>query len=99
MREMLQRLRLAESLLDRLAHPVSGGELQRIALTRALLVGPAMIFADEPTSRLDPITQRETMDLLLHALEERGSALLLVTHDEVLGRKVADRVVTLGAAA
>jgi len=52
----MNRLRLDPVLLERRPHQVSGGELQRFALLRVLLRSPAFIFADEPTSRLDPIT-------------------------------------------
>lgn len=53
------------------------------------LLSPAFIFADEPTSRLDPITQRETIDLLVEHAGERGCALLLVTHDADIAANVA----------
>lgn len=87
---LMARLRLNPILLDRRPDQVSGGELQRFALLRILLLSPAFIFADEPTSRLDPITQQEVMDLLVEHSAERGFALLLVTHDEQLGLNVAD---------
>lgn len=86
---LMERLKLSPVLLDRLPHQVSGGELQRLALARVLLLDPALIFADEPTSRLDPITQRATMELLATETAERGCALLLVTHDAAIARKVA----------
>jgi peptide/nickel transport system ATP-binding protein len=91
-------LRLAPELLDRRPDQVSGGELQRFALLRALLPAPRMIFADEPTSRLDPMTQQEVMALLRDALEETRAALLLVTHDPAMARKVAGQVLRLGEA-
>lgn len=83
---LMTRLRLNALLLDRQPDQVSGGELQRFALLRLLLLSPAFIFADEPTSRLDPITQQETMDLLVEHAAERDCALLLVTHDVRIGR-------------
>ncbi len=88
---LLARLRIDPALLERLPQQVSGGELQRIALARVLMLEPALIFADEPTSRLDPVTQRETMSLLLDSAAERGCALVLVTHDPDLADKVATR--------
>jgi peptide/nickel transport system ATP-binding protein len=96
--QLLDRLALDPALLERRPAQVSGGELQRIALARVLLLQPALVFADEPTSRLDPITQQQTMGLLTSTLAERGGALLLVTHDPVLARKASDRCVTVGAA-
>jgi len=94
----LARLRLGEQLLDRLPSQVSGGELQRFALARVLLLKPALIFADEPTSRLDPVTQQQTLNLLLEAAGDSGCAVLLVTHDEHIARAVAQRRVSLRAA-
>ncbi|WP_233472696.1 ABC transporter ATP-binding protein [Cupriavidus respiraculi] len=92
---LLPRLRLAPALLARLPSAVSGGELQRFALLRALLLRPAFLFADEPTSRLDPVTQQETMALMLEATAENRCALLLVTHDADIAANVATDVIAL----
>ena len=92
---LLARLRLGSHLLARLPSQVSGGELQRFALARVLLLQPALIFADEPTSRLDPITQQETLSLLLDTASASGCAVLLVTHDEQIARAVAQRRINL----
>ena len=92
---LLQRLGLDDALLDRLPSQVSGGELQRIALLRLLLLQPVLVFADEPTSRLDLLTQQQTLALMLSTLEAAGGALLLVTHDPVLADKVAERCIAL----
>lgn len=94
---LLARLRLGEHLLARLPSQVSGGELQRFALARVLLLKPALIFADEPTSRLDPITQQETLSLLLDTASASGCAVLLVTHDADIARAVAQRQIRLQA--
>jgi peptide/nickel transport system ATP-binding protein len=93
---LLDRLGLSPALLERRPDQVSGGELQRIALARILLLRPALVFADEPTSRLDPINQKLTIELLVSVLAERCGALLLVTHDPVLARKVSDRSFVIG---
>jgi alpha-D-ribose 1-methylphosphonate 5-triphosphate synthase subunit PhnL len=85
----MARLRLAPDLAARRPDQVSGGELRRSALLRALLPGPRVIFADEPTSRLDPITQQEVMAHLQTALTETRAALLLVTHDPAVAARVA----------
>ena len=92
---MLDRLGIAESLLDRPPAAVSGGELQRVAMVRALLPRPAFLFADEPTSRLDPITQRDTLAAMRSVTAERNCAVLLVTHDPALAAKVAARHLAL----
>jgi peptide/nickel transport system ATP-binding protein len=96
---LLARLGLAPALLQRRPAQVSGGELQRIALARALLCAPDFLFADEPTSRLDAITQATTIALLRELVEERRLALLLVSHDRALVAAASDRIVTLPAAA
>lgn len=87
----LQRLHLADELLDRLPDEVSGGELQRLAILRAMLLQPVFLFADEPTSRLDALTQRETMAALCEAMAEGGCAMLLVSHDPDLARQCSRR--------
>lgn len=92
---LLARLKLDEGLLRRLPSQVSGGELQRLALARILLLSPALIFADEPTSRLDPISQRETMDLLLEMAATNETAILLVTHDRRLASRTMQRQIAL----
>ncbi|MDQ0041056.1 ABC transporter ATP-binding protein [Variovorax boronicumulans] len=85
----LTRMGVPHDLLARRPSQVSGGELQRVALARVLTVQPALVFADEPTSRLDPVSQQEAMAVLLDALDERGAALMLVTHDDDIADAVA----------
>ncbi len=91
----LAQLRLAPALLDRRPAELSGGELQRFALLRALALDPVFLFADEPTSRLDPVTQQDVAMLLRACAAERGLGVLLVTHDAALARKLADRALEL----
>lgn len=97
--DRLGRLGVAGDLLARRPAQVSGGELQRIALARVLTARPALLFADEPTSRLDPVTQQQGMDVLLDALDETGAALLLVTHDEDVAQAVGRKFLRLGSTA
>jgi peptide/nickel transport system ATP-binding protein len=92
---LLERLRLRPALLDRLPAQVSGGELQRFALARVLLLRPALIFADEPTSRLDPVTQQETLSLLAEHARQYQCAVLLVTHDTDISTRLAARTIAL----
>ena len=93
---LLARMRIAPDLLARRPDQVSGGELQRIALARALMVDPVFLFADEATSRLDPVTQQEVMVILRDVVAERGLAVLMVTHDRDLARGMAQKTINLG---
>jgi ABC-type lipoprotein export system ATPase subunit len=82
-RDLLARVGLADRVhaaVDRL----SGGEMQRVALCRALLRRPRLVLADEPTGNLDEANGRVVMDLLLRMVREEGSALVYVTHSREL---------------
>ncbi|MGE6786419.1 ABC transporter ATP-binding protein [Ensifer adhaerens] len=92
---LASRLRLSDALFDRLPSEISGGELQRFALLRALLLEPAFLFADEATSRLDPVSQKEVVAFLQEIAQERGVAVLMVTHDRDIADRVSNRVVEL----
>jgi len=73
---------------------LSGGEQQRVALARALAPNPAILIADEPTGNLDEATGSEIIELMFKGHVERGTTLVLVTHDPVLANR-CDRVVRL----
>src|SRR3569833_2782098 len=82
---------------DRLHHYpalLSGGEQQRVALARALAPDPAILVADEPTGNLDEATGKQIVQLLFAGHVERGTTLILVTHDNALAQR-CDRVVRL----
>lgn len=73
---------------------LSGGQAQRVAVARALVTGPAIVLADEPTGSLDTLGGERLLDLLLSSARERGAALVLVTHDNIVASR-ADREVRL----
>jgi putative ABC transport system ATP-binding protein len=73
---------------------LSGGESQRVAIARALAIGPAILFADEPSGNLDEETGEKVMELLFKMVNETQTTLVLVTHDNDLARKCS-RVVHL----
>ena len=97
MADPLAELRIPTQLLKRRPAQVSSGELQRVALVRALATRPAVLFADEPTSRLDPISQQETMTVLLDAIHKSDAALILVTHDDDIADAVGTDTIRFGA--
>lgn len=74
------------------ARRLSGGEMQRTALARALLLGPALLLADEPTGNLDARGAQAVADLLFRLVRERGAALVLATHDPELAARAATRL-------
>jgi putative ABC transport system ATP-binding protein len=77
---------------------LSGGQRQRVAVARALITGPAVVFADEPTGALDPTTGGHLLALLRHAVDRDGLTVVLVTHDPVAAAW-SDRLVLLHAGA
>ena len=83
---------LAASLTDEL----SGGEQQRVAVARALVLEPRVVLADEPTGSLDAKTAQTIAQLLVAAAAETGAAVVLVTHDPAIARH-ASRIITLNS--
>lgn len=93
-REMLAAVGLEQRLHHRPAE-LSGGEQQRVATARALVNQPDILLADEPTGNLDSKTAGEIAELLQTTVAERNMTMILVTHDEQLAQRLADRVVRM----
>jgi len=88
----------AVGLGHRLEHypgQLSGGEQQRCALARALVAGPKLVLADEPTGNLDTETGQQVIALLFDLARRQGTTLILITHDNALAER-CDRIVRLG---
>lgn len=93
-KELMEKMGLTQEHLDALPHKLSGGQLQRCSILRALLMKPKLLLLDEPTSALDNLTQLEIMKLIVSNLE--GMGVLLITHDAHLAQWCADETVRLG---
>ncbi len=89
----LEKINLEYELLLKLPHELSGGQLQRASILRAMLMKPELLLLDEPTSALDNVVQLEIMKMLIGHLE--GVGILLITHDMDLASWCADEVVKI----
>jgi peptide/nickel transport system ATP-binding protein len=90
---LCESLSLTPNLLNQKPHQLSGGQLQRCSILRAILMKPDILLADEPTSALDNIIALEIMQLLVKFLDR--FAILLITHDENLASWCSDKIIRL----
>lgn len=90
----LGEMDLERDLLEKQPHELSGGQLQRCSIVRALLMKPELLLLDEPTSALDNVIQLDVMKLLLKHLD--STAMLLITHELDLAHWCADEIIEIG---
>ncbi len=93
--ELIGRCGLERGIAQRYPGQVSGGQLQRAALVRALSVGPELLVCDEATSALDATTQKQVVELIRSLGEERNMAVLFICHDIALVTQLCSRVAVL----
>ncbi len=91
--ELLAKLTLEKDLLEKKPHQLSGGQLQRCSILRALLMKPNLLLVDEPTSALDNIIAYDVMKLLIKFLD--SCAILLITHDLDMAKWCSDKIIRL----
>ena len=95
--EMLRRVRIREPevALDAYPHEFSGGMRQRIMLASVFMVRPHLLIADEPTTALDVLIQKEVLDIMIEVARELSTAVLLITHDLGVVAEYADRILVM----
>lgn len=87
----LATVKLSPALLDRYPHQVSGGEVQRLSIARALLLKPKLLILDEPTSMLDISVQAQILQLLKNIRRQEQMAFLFISHDKAVINYMCDR--------
>ena len=94
-REVLEMVKMDLRYLDSFPHQLSGGQLQRIAIARALALSPKIMILDEPTSALDVSVQAQILNLLLDLQERMGLTYLIITHDLNVIKYISDRIAVM----
>ncbi|HEX3539162.1 MAG TPA: ABC transporter ATP-binding protein [Acidimicrobiales bacterium] len=95
--ELAREVLLDPALLDRYPHQLSGGQRRRATLAMVLTLDPALIVLDEPTAGLDPSTRQELVSRITRLAKERGSAMVVISHDLPEAANMADRTMVLYA--
>lgn len=94
-KELLELVQLNTAVLDRYPHQVSGGEIQRLSIARALLLKPKVLVLDEPTSMLDISVQAQILHLLKDIQKSNGLTYMLIAHDKAVCDFLCSRVVRI----
>ena len=94
---MLDSVHLPEvkRIYDAYPHQLSGGQRQRIVISMALILGPRLLIADEPTTALDVTTQKQILSLIRELREKQNTAVMFITHDFGVVAEIADRIVVM----
>jgi oligopeptide/dipeptide ABC transporter ATP-binding protein len=94
-KEVLEKVKLDDSYLDRFPHQLSGGQQQRVSVARALVLEPEVMILDEPTSALDISVQAQILNLLLELQKEYNLTYLVITHDLNVVRYISDKIAVM----
>ena len=92
---MMRAVDLSPDLINRYPHALSGGQNQRVGIARAMIVKPALVICDEAVSALDVSVQAQIIDLLINLQRERGLAMMFISHDLAVVRRLSHRVMVL----
>ncbi|MFO7814867.1 MAG: ATP-binding cassette domain-containing protein [Halanaerobiales bacterium] len=93
--KILKKVGLNDLTLDEDAEKLSGGEKQRLALARILLLDPDILLLDEPSSALDEETERLIIEMVVDCINEKEGTLIMVTHSKEIARKYGDRIIII----
>ena len=94
-RKAMEEVGLSENLMDSWPHELSGGQRQRLCIAKALATQPQVLILDEAVAALDPIVQKQVLELLVQLQNQRDIAYLFITHNLHVARNIAHKIVYL----